>query len=155
MQPLDPFRFLLISFAGWINQHQRHVIDYLQEENRILRDQLGNKRPRLTDDQRRRLALKANKLGRKVLAKLDTLFTPNTLVLRKYSVRAKNIEVIGERCAAQFNVHQAGISVRVGTQSTYGGRAGLQGTVDDFVAVQSTLEQSVSTCFNTNDRKRF
>ena len=91
MQPLDPFRFLLISFAGWINQHQRDVIDYLQEENRILRDQLGNKRPRLTDDQRRRLALKANKLGRKVLAKLDTLFTPNTvlgwhrkLIARKY-----------------------------------------------------------------------
>ena len=65
MQPLDPFRFLLISVAGWINQHQRDVIDFLQEENRILRDQLGNKRPRLTDDQRRRLALKAKKLGRK------------------------------------------------------------------------------------------
>ena len=72
------------------------MIDYLQEENRILRDQLGNKRPRLTDDQRRRLALKANKLGRKVLAKLDTLFTPNTLlgwhrklIARKYDVSRK------------------------------------------------------------------
>ena len=30
----------------------------------------------------------------------------------------------------------------------YSVRAELKGTVDDFVAVQSTLEQSVSTCFN-------
>jgi len=41
---LDPFRLLLISLAGWLNQHQRDVIDYLEEENRVLREQLGNKR---------------------------------------------------------------------------------------------------------------
>ncbi len=80
MQPLDPLRFMLISFAGWMNQQQRDVIDYLQEENRVLREQFGDKRLRLTDDQRRRLAAKANKLGRKFLAELDTLFTPNTLL---------------------------------------------------------------------------
>ncbi len=61
MQPLDPLRFMLTSFAGWMNQQQRDVIDYLQEENRILREQFGDKRLRLTDDQRRRLAAKANK----------------------------------------------------------------------------------------------
>ena len=46
------------------------VIDYLQEENRVLRDQLGNKRLRLSDDQRRRLAVKAKKLGRKALSEV-------------------------------------------------------------------------------------
>jgi hypothetical protein len=40
---------LLMALAGWINQQQREVIDYLQEENRVLRQQLGNKRLRLTD----------------------------------------------------------------------------------------------------------
>jgi hypothetical protein len=30
----DPFRLLLISLAGWVNQHQRDVIDYLEEERR-------------------------------------------------------------------------------------------------------------------------
>ena len=29
---LDPFRFLLIAVAGWMNQHQLLVIDYLREE---------------------------------------------------------------------------------------------------------------------------
>ena len=56
--PLDPFRLLLISLAGCLSQHQRDVIDYLQEENRVLREQLGNKRLCLNDDQRRRLAVK-------------------------------------------------------------------------------------------------
>jgi hypothetical protein len=50
MQPLDPLRFVLIGLAGWINEQQRDVIDYLQEENRILRNQLGSKRLRLSDD---------------------------------------------------------------------------------------------------------
>jgi hypothetical protein len=26
---LDPFRFLLIALAGWMNQRQLHVIEYL------------------------------------------------------------------------------------------------------------------------------
>jgi len=53
-----PLQFLLVALAGWINQQQRDVIDYLQEENRVLREQLATKRLRFTDDQRRRLAAK-------------------------------------------------------------------------------------------------
>ena len=53
---LDPFRFVLIAVAGWMKQQQQDAIDYLREENRILREQLGGRRLRLNDDQRRRLA---------------------------------------------------------------------------------------------------
>ena len=67
LKPLDPFRFLLIAVAGWMNQHQLHVIDYLRQENRVLREQLGGRRLRLSDDQRRRLAVKAKLLGRRLL----------------------------------------------------------------------------------------
>jgi hypothetical protein len=42
-----------------LGQQQRDVIDYLREENRVLRERLGDKRLRLNDDQRRRLATKA------------------------------------------------------------------------------------------------
>jgi len=38
---LDPFRFLLISVSGWMNHRQMQVIEYLREENRVLREQLG------------------------------------------------------------------------------------------------------------------
>jgi hypothetical protein len=44
---LDPFRFLLIALAGWMNHRQLHVIEYLREENRVLREQLGGRRLRL------------------------------------------------------------------------------------------------------------
>ena len=77
---LDPFRFLLIAVSGWMNQRQLEVIDYLREENRVLREQLGGRRVRLNDDQRRRLAVKAKTLGRRVLAEIATLVTPETLL---------------------------------------------------------------------------
>jgi hypothetical protein len=61
-------------------QHQQDVIEYLQEENRVLRQQLGNKRLRLNEDQRRHLAVKAKKLGRPVLHELTTIVTQETLL---------------------------------------------------------------------------
>ncbi len=77
---LDPFRFLLISLAGWMNQRHLQTIDYLCEENRVLREQLGDRRLRLTDDQRRRLAARAKVLGRKVPTDVATIVTPDTLL---------------------------------------------------------------------------
>src|ERR1700686_3087633 len=73
-------RPLLITVAGWMNQRQLQMIDYLLEENRVLREQLGGRRLRLNDDQRRRLAAKANGLGRKLLAEVATIVTPETLL---------------------------------------------------------------------------
>jgi hypothetical protein len=34
---------VLISIAGWMNQQQQQAIDYLREENRDLREQLGSR----------------------------------------------------------------------------------------------------------------
>jgi len=70
-------------FAGWINRHQQQVIDYLLEENRVLREQLGGRRLRLTDEQRRRLAVKGKALGRKALREIAGIVTPDT-ILRWY-----------------------------------------------------------------------
>lgn len=43
------------------------VIDYLVDENRVLKGQLRGQRLRLTDDERRRLAVKGKAPGRNVL----------------------------------------------------------------------------------------
>jgi len=77
---LDPFRFVLIAVAGWMNQHHLQTINYLREENRVLREQLCGRRVRLNDDQRRRLAARAKGLGRKLLAEVATIVTPETLL---------------------------------------------------------------------------
>src|SRR5215471_11276748 len=77
---LDPFSFLVVSIAGWMNQRQQQVIEYLIEENRVLREQIGNRRMRFTNEQRCRLAARAKKLSRKLLGQVATIVTPETLL---------------------------------------------------------------------------
>ncbi len=77
---LDPIRFVVVAVTGWMKQRQQHVIEYLVEENRVLREQLGGRRLRFNDDQRRRLAAKGKQLGRKLLAQIATVLTPGNFV---------------------------------------------------------------------------
>ena len=79
MTPL-PLRFLLLMCAGWVNRQQHQMIEYLQEENRVLREQLGGKRFQFTDAQRRRLARRAKPIGRRGLREISTVVTPDTLL---------------------------------------------------------------------------
>jgi putative transposase len=76
-------QFLILTTAGWLNRQQGDAIDYLREENRVLREQLAGKRIRFTDAQRKRLAMHGKKLGRKVLLGLAGIATPDT-ILRCY-----------------------------------------------------------------------
>ncbi len=62
MQPYL-LQFLLMTFAGWLNRKQQDAIEYLKEENRVLREQLGGRRLRFSNDQRRRLSAKEKALG--------------------------------------------------------------------------------------------
>jgi hypothetical protein len=104
MRPtFDPFRLLLISIAGWLGQQQREVIDYLQEENRVLRQQLGNKRLRLSDDQRRRLAAKAKKLGRRP-ASAVTVFVFQFLFVQPCGFRAAKSSPVDRHSRYRANI---------------------------------------------------
>ena len=71
---------MLICLAGWLNQHERAINEYLRAENRISREQLGKKRLRLTDEQRRRLAMLGKTLGRKALQQWACIVTPDTIM---------------------------------------------------------------------------
>jgi putative transposase len=75
--------FLILTVAGWISRRQGDAIEYLLEENRVLREHLGDRRLRFTDAQRRRLAEKGERLDRKRLAALASIVTPET-ILRWY-----------------------------------------------------------------------
>jgi hypothetical protein len=77
---IQPFNLLVIALAGWLERHQQAIIDYLIEENRVLKAQLEGQRLRFTDEQRIRLAVKAKVLGRQLLDELETLVTPDTLL---------------------------------------------------------------------------
>ena len=91
-----PWQFIVVAIAGWMNRQQQEVIEYLTEENRVLREKLGHKRIILNDAQKRRLARAAKKLGRQLLREVGTLFSPDTLlrwhrwlIARKYDGSAK------------------------------------------------------------------
>ena len=72
--------FLLMSVSGWVYRHQLIVIEFLQAENRLLKERLRGKRIRFTDAERALLARKAKAVGRKALLKLDTIVSPDTLL---------------------------------------------------------------------------
>jgi hypothetical protein len=77
---LSPLRLLLVTLAGWVNRHQQAVIDYLMEENRVFKEQLKGRSLRLSDDQRRRPAVKGRRLGRRLLRQVATIVTPDTIL---------------------------------------------------------------------------
>ena len=75
-----PLRLLFLSISGWVHRQQQEVVDYLVEENRVLREQIGDRKLRLTDDQRRRLAAKGIKLGRRILQQVALIVSPDTIL---------------------------------------------------------------------------
>src|SRR6516225_3245345 len=128
---LDPFRLLLVSLAGWLNQGQQDVIDYLQEENRVLREQLGGKRLHFNDDQRRRLAVRAKKLGWRMLHDLTTIVTPATLLawLRKLIARKYNGNKQRGPGRPRTRDEIQRLVVRVATENRDWGYRGIQGAL--------------------------
>ena len=76
-----------LMLAGWINRHNQAIISYQKEETSALREMLGGTRLRFTDEQQRRLALKAQALFRYALEELCPLVTPDTLCrwFRRYA----------------------------------------------------------------------
>jgi putative transposase len=72
-------RLLLVVLVGWLDQRQQAALAYLIEENRILRAHLRG-RLRLTDNERRRLAVRGHRLGRRRLRDVATIVTPDTLL---------------------------------------------------------------------------
>jgi hypothetical protein len=93
---MNPLPFLLMCIAGWMNHHQQLVIEYLQEEVRVLKEQLG-RRPRFKDDQRRRLALRGKSIGRKALLHFASIVTPDTLLAWHRRLIAKKYDSSTER----------------------------------------------------------
>jgi putative transposase len=71
---------VLAVLVGWLNRQERDILRYLLEENRVLRRQLRGRRLQLSEDDRRRLAVRAYCLGRQRLRAIATIVTPDTLL---------------------------------------------------------------------------
>ena len=89
-------RFAILLAASWINRDQQKIIDYLLEEIHMYRKHLTGRRVRFTDEQRRRLGVKAKALGRKSLEQFAAIVTPDTL-----------LELVLEPCRREIRRHPA------------------------------------------------
>jgi hypothetical protein len=58
-----PLQYVIAAVALWLNRQQQEVIDYLKEENRLLKERLGDRKLQFTDAERRRLAARVQ-IGR-------------------------------------------------------------------------------------------
>ena len=76
----DALPFLVLAVAGWVNRHQEDLIDYLREENRILLSNVVHDRFGSVDAQRRRLAVRGKRLGRRALVQVAGIITPDTIL---------------------------------------------------------------------------
>jgi putative transposase len=144
----DPFSFLVTSISGWMNEHQHHVIDYLMEENRVLREQIGNRRLRFSDDQRRRLAAKTRKVGRKILAQVATIVTPETLLAWHRKLIAKKYHGSAKRTAGRPRTAAeiAALVTRMARENRGWGYRRIQGAL-------ANLGQVDLTCFGFAESK--
>ena len=96
---VSPHIFLVCLLAGWVNREQQKILEYLQEENRVLREQLGGPL-HLSDEQRRRLAAKGKALGRKLLKEVATLVILDTILRWHRQLIARNMKQIALDLAA-------------------------------------------------------
>jgi len=129
---LQPWQILVATFAGWISRHQDAVIEYLQEENRVLKQQLGRRRLRLTDDQRRRLAIRGKAIGRRALAEVASLVTPDTvlrwhrqLIAKKWTHKRRSV---GRRRIMQVI---AELTIRMARENPRWGYTRIQGALQN------------------------
>ena len=114
--------------TGWLDRREREAIAYLIEENRLLRRQLGGRRLRLTDDDRRRLAARAYRVGRAALREIATIATPDTLlrwhrqlIARKWTYTPKAPD--GAACCSRSGGWSCGWRRRIRRGATRGSKA--------------------------------
>jgi putative transposase len=139
---LSPLRLLLVSLAGWINRHQHHVIEYLMEENRVLREQLNGSRSRLTDNHRRRLAVKGQRLGRRLPGQVATIVTPDTILRWHRRLIAEKWTYIPKRRGRPGTMKAiASLIVRMASENPRWGYSRIQGALKnlDHRVARSTI----------------
>jgi transposase InsO family protein len=125
---VSALQMLLVVLTGWLDRRERNALAYLLEENRVLRQQLGAKRLRLSDEDRRRLAVRAFRVGY-ALRQIATIVTPDTLlrwhrqlIARKWTYAAR-----GGRRAVLVEIRR--LVVRMAEENPTWGYTRIQGAL--------------------------
>src|ERR1700737_3860472 len=123
--------FLLMVVSGWVHRHQPLVIEFLQAENRLLKERLRGNRIRFTDAERALLARKAKAVGRKALLELDTIVSPDTLLRWHRRLVAQKWNFVERRGAGRPGImrHISELIVRMAQDNPSWGYTRIQGAL--------------------------
>src|SRR6202158_4041816 len=121
--------FLLMVVSGWVYRHQLIVIEFLQAENRLLKERLRGKRIGFTDAERVLLARKAKAVGRYALLKLDTIVSPDTLLRWHRRLVAQKWNFVHRRGPGRPGIMRdvSGLIVRMAQENPSWGYTRIQG----------------------------
>jgi putative transposase len=124
-------QMVLMALTGWLDRRERQAVAYLIEENRLLRRQLGARRLRLTDDDRRRLAARAYQVGRAALRQIATIATPDTLLRWHRQLIARKWTYARESDRHRIVCEIAPLVVRMATENPTWGYTRIQGALEN------------------------
>src|SRR5882724_11737414 len=115
--------------SGWVHRHQLIVIEFLQAENRLLKERLHGKRIRFTDAERALLARKAKAVGRKALLELETIVSPDTLLRWHRRLVAQKWNFVERRGVGRRGImrHLSELIVRMAQENPSWGYTRIQG----------------------------
>jgi transposase InsO family protein len=133
--------FLLMIAAGWVHRHQLIVIEFLQAENRLLKERIRGRRIRFTDAERA--------VGRKALLELDTIVSPDTLLRWHRRLVAQKWNFAERRRAGRPGImrHISELIVRMAQDNPSWGYTRIQGAL-------ANLSHKVGRGTNANVLKR-
>src|SRR5215207_8259777 len=117
--------------TGWLDRREREAIAYLIEENRLLRRQLGSRRLSLTDEDRRRLAARAYRVGRAALRDIATIATADTLLLWHRQLIARKWTYARRSGRRDVLIEIRQLVVRMATENPSWGYTRIQGALQN------------------------
>jgi putative transposase len=128
-----PLHLIVAALFGWLEREQRDVIEFLREENRLLKTQLQGRRLRLNDDERRRLAVIGQRLGRRILADVATIVTPDTILRWHRELIARKLTHVTSRPGRPgVQVEIRRLVVRMATDNPSWGYTRIQGALKNL-----------------------
>lgn len=128
-----PLHLLVAALFGWLERQQRDVIEFLRDENRVLKTQLHGRQLRLSDDERRRLAGIGHRLGRRVLGEVATIVTPDTILRWHRQLIARKWTYVASRPGRPgVQVEIRRLAVRMATDNPSWGYTRIQGALKNL-----------------------
>ena len=134
MTAFSPLQFIIATLVLWLNRQQQAAIDDLKEENRLLREKVGDRRLHFTDAERRRLAIRAKALGHKLLSQLDTLVAPDAVLRWHRELVAPKWNRVHERKPGRPRTRDevAALILRMASENASWGYTRLQGALSNL-----------------------